>query len=119
MIRNFSAAGDSLWYKRYAPGRCACTEEGKAWLFAEGQLAMTAQDLASGTSRSRGQAFEAGSYLELGREVLLKNGLGTNYGLGVNVTSALGVARCRMVVKSGFTAQNIVFPDDRVAGVCL
>jgi D-alanyl-D-alanine carboxypeptidase len=50
----------------------------------------------------------------------LRNGLGTNYGLGVTVTSTLN----RRSLShgggvSGFTSSNIVFPDDRVAVVVL
>ena len=46
--------------------------------------------------------------------------LGTNYGLGVNVTMAHGRRRFSHGGEvSGFTAQNIVFPDDRVAVVVL
>ena len=52
----------------------------------------------------------------LGTEVVLANGVGTSYGLGVNVTAQNG----RRLLShggevSGFTAQNAVYPDDRVA----
>src|SRR5207253_3905264 len=53
-------------------------------------------------------------------EVVLKNGLGTRYGLGVMVRQELGH---RAIIHggevSGFTAENMVFPDDRVAVVVL
>ncbi len=53
-------------------------------------------------------------------EVLLKNGLGTHYGLGVRVVSIGG----HRVLEhggevSGFTAENIVMPDDGIAVVVL
>ena len=115
-------AGDPIGYKRYALGPLrVAPKEGKGWLFAAGQLAMTAQDLAKwDISIIEGKLMKPASYLELGREVLLKSGLGTNYGLGVNVTSALGRrALSHGGEVSGFTAQNIVFPDDRVAVVVL
>jgi hypothetical protein len=56
------------------------------------------------------------SYQEMETEVRLKNGVGTQYGLGVDVTSFSGH---RMLSHggevSGFTTQNNVFPDDRAA----
>jgi D-alanyl-D-alanine carboxypeptidase len=115
-------SSDPIGYKRYALGPLrVAPKEGKGWLFAAGQLAMTAQDLAKwDMSIIEGKLMKPASYLELGREVLLKNGLGTNYGLGVNVSSALGRrALSHGGEVSGFTAQNIVFPDDRVAVVVL
>ncbi len=115
-------ASDPIGYKRYALGPLrVAPKEGKGWLFAAGQLAMTAEDLAKwNISIIDGKLMKPASYLELGREVLLKNGLGTNYGLGVNVTSAVGRrALSHGGEVSGFTAQNIVFPDDRVAVVVL
>ena len=53
-------------------------------------------------------------------EVVLKNGLGTRYGLGVSVRQESG----RRAIEhggevSGFTAHNMVFPDERVAVVVL
>jgi hypothetical protein len=53
-------------------------------------------------------------------EVLLKNGVGTRYGLGVQVTSIDG----HRVLEhggevSGFTAEDIVMPDDKIAVVVL
>jgi CubicO group peptidase (beta-lactamase class C family) len=82
---------------------------------------MTAEDLAKwDISIIEGKLMKPASYLELGRETLLKSGLGTNYGLGVNVTLALGRrALSHGGEVSGFTAQNLVFPDDRVAVVVL
>jgi CubicO group peptidase (beta-lactamase class C family) len=115
-------SSDPIGYKRYALGPLrVAPKEGKGWLFAAGQLAMTAEDLAKwDISIIEGKLLKPASYLELGREVLLKNGLGTNYGLGVNVSSALGRrALSHGGEVSGFTAQNIVFPDDRVAVVVL
>ena len=52
--------------------------------------------------------------------MLLKNGLGTHYGLGIDVNSQ---ASHRVLSHggevSGFTAQNSVFPDERAAVVVL
>jgi len=53
-------------------------------------------------------------------EVLLQNGLGTQYGLGVDVlTQSDRRALAHGGEVSGFTAQNIVFPDDGAAVVVL
>jgi hypothetical protein len=78
---------------------------------------MTPQDLAKwNISLIEGKLMKPASYLELGREVLLQNGLGTNYGLGVSLGSQSG----RRTLShgggvSGFTSTNIVLPDDRAA----
>lgn len=113
---------DPIGYKRYALGPLRVgPKEGKGWLFAAGQLAMTADDLAKwDIAIMEGKLLKPESYLELGREVLLKNGLGTNYGLGVGVNSQAGRrALSHGGEVSGFTATNTVFPDDRAAVVVL
>ena len=110
--------GDARGYLRYAlgPPRLA-PKEGKGWLFAAGELAMTAEDLAKWDVSVIAQTvMKPASYRELETEVLLKNGMGTQYGLGVGVRQQLG----RRVLNhggevSGFTASNVVFPDDGVA----
>jgi CubicO group peptidase (beta-lactamase class C family) len=113
---------DPVGYLRYALGPLrVAPKEGKGWLFAAGELAMTAQDLAKwDISIIDQKLMKPSSYLEFGREVVLKNGLGTQYALGVTVTSQGGRrAWSHGGEVSGFTAQNIVFPDDRVAIVVL
>ena len=60
------------------------------------------------------------SYREFGTDTLLRNGLSTHYGLGVDVASQGGHrALSHGGEVSGFTAQNTVFPDDRAAIVVL
>src|SRR5712692_8403286 len=78
---------DPLGYLRYALGPLRpAPKEGKGWLFAAGELAMTAQDLARwDISIIDQKILKPTSYRELGTEVLLKNGLGTQYGLGIDV----------------------------------
>lgn len=115
-------ATDPTGYKRYALGPLrVAPKEGKGWLFAAGQLAMKAEDLARwDVAMIEGKLLKPASYLELGKEVLLTNGLGTNYGLGVSVNSQGGRrALSHGGEVSGFTAQNIVFPDDGAAVVVL
>src|SRR5215470_13778145 len=113
---------DPTGYLRYALGPLhPAPKEGKGWLFAAGELAMTAEDLAKwDISIIDQKLMKTLSYQELGTEVLLKNGLGTHYGLGVGVDTQAGHrALSHGGGVSGFTAQNVVFPDDRVAVVAL
>ncbi len=113
---------DPVGYLRYALGPLrVAPKEGTGWLFAAGELAMTATDLAKwDISIVDQKLMKPSSYLEFGREVVLKNGVGTQYALGVGVTSQGGRrAWSHGGEVSGFTAQNIVFPDDRVAIVVL
>ena len=113
---------DPVGYVRYALGPLrVAPKEGKGWLFAAGQLAMTPEDLAKwNISIMERKLLKPASYLALGTETLLRDGLGTNYGLGVTVTSALNRrALSHGGGVSGFTSTNIAFPDDRVAVVVL
>jgi len=113
---------DPTGYMRFAlaPLRVA-PKEGTGWLFAAGELAMTAEDLAKwDISIIEGKLMKPGSYAELGRAVLLNNGVSSGYGLGVTVTMALNRrALSHGGEVSGFVAQNLVFPDDRAAVVVL
>jgi len=60
------------------------------------------------------------SYRDFETEVLLKNGLGTFYGLGVFVHPDHGHRSLSHGGEvSGFTSENVVFPDERVAVVVL
>ena len=109
-------------YMRYAlaPPRVA-PKEGPGWLFAAGELAMTAHDLARWDIGMIDQRLlKPASYKQMQTEVLRKDGLGVNYGLGV----AIGNLDGHRVIEhggevSGFTSSNAVFPDDRAAIVVL
>ena len=113
---------DPTGYLRYAlgPPRLA-PKEGKGWLFAAGELAMQAQDLAKwDVSIIDQKVLKPASYRALGTDTLLNNGLSTRYGLGVSVGSSQGHRTLSHGGEvSGFTAQNTVFPDDRAAIVVL
>jgi len=113
---------DPTGYLRYAlgPPRPA-PKEGSGWLFAAGELAMPAEDLAKwDISIINQNLMKPASYQEFETEVLLKNGLGTRYGLGVMVRSELGHRELSHGGEvSGFTSDNLVFPDERVAVVVL
>jgi CubicO group peptidase (beta-lactamase class C family) len=113
---------DPTGYMRYALGPLrVAPKEGKGWLFAAGELAMPAQDLARwDISIIDQKLLKPASYRELGTDIHLKNGLPTNYALGVSVGSQSGHrALSHGGEVSGFTAQNVVFPDDRAAIVVL
>jgi D-alanyl-D-alanine carboxypeptidase len=113
---------DATGYKRYALGPLrVAPKEGKGWLFAMGELAMPAADLARwDVSMIEQKLLKPRSYDEFETEVRLKNGLGTQYGLGVDVSSQSDRrALAHGGEVSGFTAENIVFPDDRAAVVVL
>jgi D-alanyl-D-alanine carboxypeptidase len=113
---------DPTGYLRYGlgPPRPA-PKEGKGWLFAAGELAMTAEDLAKWDLSIINQTLmKPASYQDFETEVLLKNGLGTQYGLGLDVRSESGHRQLSHGGEvSGFTSQNAVFPDERVAVVVL
>lgn len=109
---------DPTGYMRFAlgPPRVA-PKEGKGWLFAAGELAMTARDLARwNIGMLERRILKPASYKEMQTEVLLKSGLSARYGLGVDVGRA---ASHRSLAHggevSGFTAENVVFPDDGAA----
>jgi CubicO group peptidase (beta-lactamase class C family) len=109
---------DPTGYQRFAlgPPRVA-PKEGTGWLFAAGELAMTAGDLALwNIGMIERKLMKPGSYRQMETEVLLSNGLGIGYGLGLSVGTEAG----HRVLEhggevSGFTATNMIFPDDRAA----
>jgi CubicO group peptidase (beta-lactamase class C family) len=113
---------DPTGYLRYAlgPPRPA-PKEGSGWLFAAGELAMPAEDLAKWDISIINQSLlKPASYHEFETEVLLKNGLATRYGLGVDVRSDFGHRSLSHGGEvSGFTSENVVFPDERAAVVVL
>jgi D-alanyl-D-alanine carboxypeptidase len=113
---------DATGYLRYAlgPPRLA-PKEGKGWLFAAGELAMPTEDLAKWDISIINQTvLRPASYAQMENEVVLKNGLGTRYGLGVDVRQESGQRAIEHGGEvSGFTAHNLVFPDAHIAVVVL
>jgi D-alanyl-D-alanine carboxypeptidase len=113
---------DPTGYMRYALGPLRpAPKEGRGWMFAAGELAMTAEDLARWDISVIDQGvLKPASYQAMETEVLLKNGVGSRYGLGVSVSNNGG----HRVLEhggevSGFVAENIVLPDDKIAVVAL
>ena len=112
------ADSDPVAYQRFGLGPLRpAPKEGKGWLFAAAELAMTPEDLARwNISVIERRLLEPDSYREMETAVRLKNGLGIGYGLGVAATAEAG----HRVIShggevSGFTASNMIFPDDRAA----
>lgn len=109
---------DATPYIRYALGPLRqAPKEGRGWMFAAGELAMTAHDLAlwdeSLIARS---LLKPESYKEMFTEVKLKDGKGTHYGLGVDTSDLDGhkdISHGGEV--TGFVADNEVLIDDGVA----
>jgi D-alanyl-D-alanine carboxypeptidase len=113
---------DAVGYLRYGLGPLRpAPKEGPGWLFAAGELAMPAEDLARwDMSIMDRKILKPNSYRQMETEVQLTTGIGTRYGLGLSVGMEAGhraVSHGGEV--SGFTAENVVFPDDRVAVVAL
>jgi len=123
---DFDAKGPSavqpVGYMRYGLGPLRpAIPTGPGWMYGAGELAMTASDLARWDISVIDRSLLApASYAEMEKSVLLENGVTSDYGLGVDVGMMSGH---RMIEHSGevagFTAENIVFPDDSAAVVVL
>lgn len=113
---------DATGYQKYGlgPERLA-PKEAKGWLYGAAELAMSARDLAKWDIAMIDQRLlKPSSYKEMQTEVLLKNGKGTRYGLGIAVTNESDHRALEHGGEvSGFAAQNFVFPDDHMAVVVL
>jgi D-alanyl-D-alanine carboxypeptidase len=113
---------DPTGYMRYGLGPLRPTKgEAPGWMFAAGELAMPASELAKwDISIIDQKLLKPASYKQLETEVVLKNGVGTRYGLGVDVLEESGHRVLEHSGEvSGFTAENMVFPDDRDAIIVL
>ncbi|MBV8672545.1 MAG: beta-lactamase family protein [Acidobacteriaceae bacterium] len=113
---------DASGYIRYALGPLRpAPKEGKGWMFAAGELAMPAYDLAQWDISVIDRSLLAPkSYDEMSSSVKLKDGSDTHYGLGLFVRSAFDRTFYEHSGEvSGFVSENIVFPDDKVAIVVL
>ncbi|HWY99784.1 MAG TPA: serine hydrolase domain-containing protein [Edaphobacter sp.] len=111
-------ANDPTGYYQHALGPLRPSpKEGQGWMFAAGELAMPASDLALWNISMMNRTLLApASYDAMFTEVKLKDGKGTGYGLGVEV----GVRDGHRYIEhggevSGFVSENIVFPEDKAA----
>jgi D-alanyl-D-alanine carboxypeptidase len=112
------SAQDAGAYLRNAIGPLRpAPKEGKGWLFAAGQLAMTAHDLALwNISVMNRSLLRSTSYKAMQTDMLLENGLSTRYALGVNVSAPGGRRRVSHGgAVSGYTTANEIYPDDTTA----
>ncbi|MFT4111701.1 serine hydrolase domain-containing protein [Silvibacterium sp.] len=109
---------DAEGYIRYALGPLRpAPKEGRGWMFAAGELAMPAYDLAQWNISMMNRSLLARkSYDEMADSVKLKDGTDSHYGLGIFVRQFNGhVLWEHSGEVSGFTAENMVFPDDKLA----
>ncbi len=109
---------DATPYYRHALGPLReAAKEGRGWMFAAGELAMTAHDLALWDESLIAQSIlSSESYKRMFTEVKLKDGKGTHYGLGVEVRDRVGHRSIEHSGEvSGFVSDNEVLVDDGVA----
>jgi CubicO group peptidase (beta-lactamase class C family) len=113
---------DATPYYRHALGPLrVAPKEGKGWMFAAGELAMTPHDLALWDESLLARSIlKPESYNEMFTEVKLKDGKGTHYGLGVEVRERNGHRSIEHGGEvSGFVSDNEVLIDDGAAVVVL
>jgi D-alanyl-D-alanine carboxypeptidase len=111
---------DAAGYTRFAKGPMRPVEaEGRGWLYAAGELAMTAHDLALwDISLIDHKLLKPETFQVMTTPVRLRNGTTTNYALGVGVSNAGGHLRLSHGgAVSGFVSQNTVWPDQKAAVV--
>ena len=111
---------DASGYTRFAlgPPRPA-RAEGRGWLYAAGELAMTAHDLALWDISLMDHKLLKPASLELmTTPVRLRNGTTTDYALGVGVSDANGHPKLTHGgAVAGFVSLNTVWPDQGAAVV--
>ena len=113
---------DPTGYLRYALGPLRPSRaSAPGWLYAAGELAMTASDLARwDIALMQHNVLNEASLRQLTSEVVLANGAGTGYALGLDVELRHGRrALSHGGEIDGFTSHHILYPDDNVAVVVL
>jgi CubicO group peptidase (beta-lactamase class C family) len=109
---------DAQGYTRNALGPLRpAPKEGAGWMFAAGELAMPAYDLAQwDISLINRSLLAAQSYDEFFTSVKLKDGTDSHYSLGLSVRDMNGHPFYEHSGEvMGFTSDNYVFPRDRIA----
>jgi CubicO group peptidase (beta-lactamase class C family) len=109
---------DATAYYRHALGPLrVAPKEGRGWMFAAGELAMTAHDLALWDESLIAQSvLSPDSYKQMFTAVTLKDGKDTHYGLGVEVRDREGHRSIEHSGEvSGFVSDNVVLVDDGAA----
>jgi D-alanyl-D-alanine carboxypeptidase len=109
---------DAQGYTRYALGPLRPSpKEGAGWMFAAGELAMPAYDLAQWDISIMNRSLLAGhSYDEMFDSVKLKDGSDSHYALGLFVADMQGHPYYEHSGEvMGFVSENMVFPKDKLA----
>jgi len=109
-------------YHRYALGPVRPEKPAASgWLWAAGELAMTASDLAKwDVARIERSILTPEDWAEQEKMVLLADGKPSNYGLGVSIGDYGGHREISHGGEAvGFLSQNVVIPDARFAVVAL
>jgi CubicO group peptidase (beta-lactamase class C family) len=110
--------GYPVGYRRNALGPVRPeTPAAPGWLYAAGELAMTASDLARwDIARINRSLLPARDWAEQETSVILADGTSPNYGLGVGIRDIDGHHAITHTGEAvGFLTSNIVFPHDREA----
>jgi CubicO group peptidase (beta-lactamase class C family) len=116
------SSSDAAGYTRFGLGPLrSAPPEAPGWLFAAGELAMTARDLALwDQSLMEGKLLTPASLQEMISPQQLRNGAPVNYGLGVGISNASGHPKLEHGgAVSGFVSDNAVWLDKGVAAVAL
>jgi D-alanyl-D-alanine carboxypeptidase len=109
---------DAQGYTRHALGPLRPSpKEGRGWMFAAGELAMPAYDLAQWDISMMNRSLLADhSYDEMFAPVMLKDGSNSHYALGLFVDDIQGHPALEHSGEvMGFVSENIVFPQDKLA----
>jgi D-alanyl-D-alanine carboxypeptidase len=109
---------DAQGYSRNALGPLRPSQkEGAGWMFAAGELAMPAYDLAQwDVSMMNRSLLSQKSYDEMFTSIHLKDGTDSHYGLGLDIRDMNGHPYLEHSGEvMGFTSDNYVFPKDKVA----
>lgn len=109
---------DAEGYTRYALGPLRPSpKEGRGWMFAAGELAMPAYDLAQwDISVMNRSLLQPKSYDEMFTSVKLKDGSDPHYALGMSTGDISGHGFLEHSGEvMGFTSDNFVFPGDKLA----
>jgi len=111
-------ASDAAGYTRFATASVRpVPPEGPGWLFAAGELGLTARDLALwDISLMDHKLLKPASFDAMTTPVRLKNGAPTDYGLGIAIANADNHPKlAHGGAVSGFVTENTVWPDTRAA----
>lgn len=109
---------DAAGYTRFATAPVRpVPPEAAGWLFAAGELGLTARDLALwDISLMDHKLLKTASFDAMTTPVRLKNGAPTDYGLGIEIVNADNHPKLTHGgAVSGFVTENTVWPDTRAA----